>query len=140
MQRLKEYRNVFLSHITVQVRCLILVTNSHAILQELGLYPLTAHGFQRCPALCPPGPQEGGRSCVGDTPTSQKPHLTFCWGERDTLRSGAERHQPWLGHCTVTILPLGLLTDSKLSLPISVLFHCPRPRPLQPPRSNLQRS
>lgn len=109
-----------------------MATNSpHAILQELGLYPPSVHGFQHCPAPCLPRPQEGGRACGGDIPTSQKPHLPFCWGEMDAwphppAKGGLHSHpsavgllyreQPVSSHLSLVSLPSTWSTGSLLDL------------------------
>lgn len=86
MQWLKHYRNVFFSHITIQLRCsfqqIILLLEpfkknwGSAHLQHITSKVALLHAL--------PGSRKRGIACGEGTPTSQKPQLIFRWWELDT--------------------------------------------------------
>lgn len=125
MQRLKEYRNVSLSHRTVQgVHFGNKFSSCHP--SRTGTLPTFNTWLPTLPCSLPSQATRRGEEPVGEIHPLLKSLTSHSAGENwmhgpTYLQRGAERHQPWLGHSTATILLLGVLTDSKLSPPSSLV-------------------
>lgn len=124
MQQLKQYRKVFLSHIlTVQVRCSfwqqILLMPSFKNWDSTHLQYM-ASSIALLPAF--PGHRKEEEP-VGEIYPLLKSLTSHSAGEKWT--HGPTHLQR--GGSTATLLLLGCFTESSLSAPISLLFHCPQP-------------